>query len=98
MTFTASITRRDRKRRLRSGAIITQSRWVVNFREPRSGQRKQLFFERQKDAITKRDALLSTAASGTYSDSKTKLTVADALEHWLEHRRTEIKQVTFIGY
>ena len=58
MTFTASITRRDRKRRLRSGAIITQSRWVLNFREPRSGQRKQLFFERQKDAIAKRDALI----------------------------------------
>ena len=48
MTFTASITRRDRKRQLRSGATVIQSRWIVNFREPRSGQRKQLFFERQK--------------------------------------------------
>ena len=98
MTFTASITRRDRKRRLRSGHSVIQTRWIVNFREPRSGRRKQLFFERQKDAIAKRDALLSAAANGTYSDSKTTFTVADALEHWLEHRRTEIKQVTLIGY
>jgi integrase len=98
MKFTASITRRERKRWLRSGAIVMQTRWIVNYREPRTGRRRQLFFERQKDAIAKRDALMSTVASGTYSESKSELTVAQAVEHWLEHRRTEVKPVTWNGY
>lgn len=86
MKFTASITRRERKRRLKSGAIVMQTRWIVNYREPRTGRRRQLFFERQKDAIAQRDALMSTVACGTYSESKSELTVAQAVEHWLERK------------
>jgi integrase len=98
MGFTASVTRRDRKRRLRSGAVVVHTRFVVNFREPRTGQRKQLFFERQKDAIAMRDALVASVATGGYSEVHSDLTVAGAVDYWLDNRRPEVKRSTWNGY
>jgi integrase len=98
MKFTATVTRRDRKRRLRSGGDIVQTRYVVNFREPRSGKRKQLFFERFKDAVAMRDALVASVATDTYSQVHTDLTVAQVADYWLQSRRTEVKPVTWKSY
>ncbi len=98
MGFTASVTRRDRKRRLKSGAVVVQTRFVVNFREPRSGHRKQLFFERHKDAIAMRDTLLASVATGAYSAIHTNMTIAQAVEYWLENRRGEVKSGTWDSY
>ncbi len=99
MTFTASITKRNRKRKLRSGQQVEQTRFVVSFRDPATGRRKQLFFARHKDAVTMRDALLASAAMGSYSDLQTSdLTVARIIEHWLENRRREVKAGTWASY
>jgi hypothetical protein len=77
---------------------VVQTRFVVNFREPRSGQRKQFFFERYKDAILKRDELLSSATSRASLKSESDLTVAKAVEYWLQNRRTEVKVATWYCY
>ncbi len=98
MTFTASITRRDRRRLLRSGNVVIHTRFVVNFREPRSGRRKQLFFKRHKDAVAMRDALLASVVTGAYSATQTNMTVAHAVEYWLENRRSEVKPGTWKSY
>ena len=98
MTLTASITKRNRRRRLKSGAVVIQTRFVVNFREPRTGRRRQFFFARYKDAIAKRDTLLSSIVTGTYAEENSELTVAQAVGHWLESRRGEVKGVTWKGY
>ena len=96
--FSPSITKRARKRRLKSGAVVVQTRFVVSFREPRSGRRKQLFFHRYRDAIAKRNALLTSVLTGAYSEAPSDLTVAQAVEHWLENRRGEVKVGTWVGY
>jgi hypothetical protein len=54
MSIAISITKRERRRRLKSGEGVTQVRYVLNFRDPRSGRRKQLFFERQKEELARR--------------------------------------------
>lgn len=97
-TFTASITRRDRKRKQRSGAVVVQTRFVVSFREPRTGRRKQLFFARHKDAVAMRDALVTSVASGTYAEVQTNLTIAEVVEYWLDNRRSEVKPTTWRSY
>jgi integrase len=96
--FTASITKRDRKRRLRSGGIVVQTRFVVSFREPRTSRRKQLFFERHKDAVAMRDALIASVVTGTYAESQTNLTVAEVVQYWLDNRRGEVKPATSESY
>jgi integrase len=96
--FTASITRRERRRRQRSGDTVVQTRFVVSFRDPRTGRRKQLFFERQKDAAAMRDALVASVVTGTYAETQTGLTVAEVVEHWLENRRGEVKGSTWDSY
>jgi integrase len=99
MSFTASVTKRDRKRRLRSGREIVQTRFVVNFRDPQTRQRKQLFFSRHKDAIAMRDAMLANAATNSFADTpSSSLTVSDVIEHWLENRRREVKAGTLASY
>ena len=97
-TFTASITRRDRRRRQRSGVIVVQTRFVVSFREPRTGRRKQLFFERQKDAVATRDALVASVVTGSYAEAHTNLTVAEVADYWLCNRKSEVKPSTWDSY
>ena len=38
MSLIASITKRNRRRCLKSGVVVVQTRFVVNFREPRIRQ------------------------------------------------------------
>jgi integrase len=98
MTFTASITRRDRKRLTRSGSVVVHTRFVVNFREPKTGKRKQLFYKRHKDAVAMRDALLASVVTGAYSATHTNMTIAQAVNYWLENRKDDVKEGTWKGY
>ncbi len=98
MTFTINITKRDRTRKLKSGQRVTQTRFVVQFAEPRTGQRRQLFFEKKADAHAKRNELLAAVETGRYAEGRTHITVAAAVENWLEHRRNEVKPQTWKGY
>lgn len=93
-----SITKRNRKRHLKSGAHVVQTRYVVNLQEPGTGKRKQFFFERHRDAVAKRDELLASVVTGSYSATQTELTVAQAVEHWLENRRGQVKPGTWRSY
>ncbi len=98
MTFRVSITKRDRKRQCKSGAVVVQIRFVVNVSGSKTGERKQFFFKRHKDAVAKRDAILASVVTGTYSERRTRLTVARAVEHWLENRRDAVKPGTWRSY
>jgi integrase len=78
--------------------MVVQTRFVVSFREPSTGRRKQLFFERQKDAVAMRDALVTSVVTGTYAETQTNLTVAEVVQYWLDNRRGEIKPATWESY
>ena len=89
MTVVVSITKRKRRRRTRSGAEITHTRFVVNFRDPRTGRRKQYFFERHQDAVLP-SARPSCRARHAHLYLRTRppdLTIAQAVAYWLEARR-----------
>jgi len=98
LAFNASITKRDRTRTLTSGATVVQTRFVVNFKHPTTGQRKQIFVKSHKEAIARRDELIAGAITGTFPTERTRLTVAEAVEHWLENRKPEVKKATWQGY
>lgn len=98
MTVATSITRRDRRRALTSGAVVVHARYVLNFRDPRTGRRRQLFFRSQREAIAKRDSLLAAVATNTYAPETKPLTIAEAIEHWLDNRKSEVKPVTHKTY
>jgi hypothetical protein len=42
MAITVNITKRTRRRKLKSGEVAVQIRWVLNYRDPKTGQRHQL--------------------------------------------------------
>jgi integrase len=96
MTIRTSMSKRDRKRTLTCGTVISQPRYVLNFNDPRTGKRRQLFFKRE--AITRRDSILAAIATNSYSESRSQMTVGGAVEHWLENRRTEVKASTWKTY
>jgi integrase len=98
VAFTVSITKRDRTRILTSGAIVVQTRFVVNFRHPTTGQRKQIFVKSHKEAIARRDELIAGAVTGSLTVERTNLSVAEAVEHWLENRKPDVKKATWQGY
>jgi integrase len=99
MSNAVNITKRDRKRKLKSGEVVTQTRWVLNYREPRTGKRKQLFFKRQKDAQAKRNEIIAQIETGSYADDRNRsVTVAEATTRWLANREGEVKDGTLAGY
>jgi integrase len=59
-----TLSRRIRRRKLKSGAIVEQVRFVLNWRDPRTGEREQRFFERQKDAQERRAELVAAFERG----------------------------------
>jgi integrase len=55
MTFRVSITKQARRRKLGSGHVVVQTRYFVNYCDPKTGKRKLPSFERQKDAFAFRN-------------------------------------------
>jgi integrase len=93
-----NITKRIRRRVLKGGAVILQIRWVVSYREPGTGKRKQLFFERHTDARPRSNRLAAQIETGAYSHDRNKLTVAEAAGSWLANRHGQVKPRTLEGY
>ncbi|MDO8878828.1 MAG: site-specific integrase, partial [Pseudolabrys sp.] len=98
MSVSVNITKRERRRTLKSGAVVSLTRWVINYREPRTGKRRQLFFSRAADAQARRNAIVTEIGTGTYSENSKSVTVADAVQRWLANRDGEIKAGSLAGY
>lgn len=98
MEFSVKLTKRTRKRKLRGGQTVLHERYVLNYREPRSGQRRQEFFERKKEAEARQRELIAKVADNTYVDERTVPTVAEAVDHWLADREGKVKASTLAGY
>lgn len=98
MTFQAQVTKRVRRRKQRSGATIEHTRYVLNYRDPKSGARHQLFFERQKDAQAKYAELAAAVEMNTLAPNAKSITIAQVIEAWLATREGVIKPVTLRGY
>ena len=93
-----SLTKRERRRKLRSGGVAVNVRWVLNYRDPRTGEREQRFFERQKDAIARRNEIVSQVQARTYVPDADQITVGEAVKRWVADRRGEVKDRTLGGY
>ena len=75
-----------------------QTRYFVNYRDPKTGKRKLPSFERQKDAAAFRNQLLASVETGTYAPTRKVPTVAEAVDHWLEVKQGQVRRRTFAGY
>src|SRR5579863_8507531 len=98
MTLNINLTRRLRRRKLNDGSIVEQVRFVLNWRDPRTGEREQRFFERQRDAQQRRAELIVAYDRGAYGSSNRSVTVADADAGWLETKRGVVRPITFASY
>jgi integrase len=98
MALNINITKRVRKRRQSSGTTIEQVRYVLNWRDPRTGSREQRFFARQKEAVARRSQIIAGYERGSHTDTRHKLTVADAIETWLEAKKSSVRPNTFASY
>jgi integrase len=98
LALSINLTRRVRRRKLKSGETIEQTRYVLNWRDPRTGAREQRFFERQKEAHEKRAGLVAAFDRGTYSAERKTLTVGEAVATWLETKRDDVRPITFTAY
>lgn len=94
-----SVRKRARTRALKSG-VVTQHRYVLDFKDPVSERRRQEFFERKSDAEARRIELLTAARpasrhvpamghqapaiSHAPAPSQTEKTVAEIVEYWLQ--------------
>ena len=98
MTLNINLTRRVRRRKLNDGSVVEQTRYVLNWRDPRTGEREQRFFERQRDAQDRRAELIAAYDRGAYSPSHQTVTVADAVTAWLETKRGTVRPITYNTY
>lgn len=92
-----SLTKRVRRRTLTGGRLVEQTRYVLNWSDPRTGARRQRFFERQKDAQDARSELTLSYHDGRVS-KREELTVGQAVESWLAGKRNVVRDNTFNAY
>ncbi|MBV9826604.1 MAG: site-specific integrase [Alphaproteobacteria bacterium] len=92
------ITKRERHRKLRDGKVVKYTRFVLNFRDPKTGQRRQEFFERQKEAQARRVELLTDMSGAGYVARRDVPVVAAVLEHWVDDRRGRVKSTTLAAH
>ena len=59
MGLSINLTKCVRRRKKTSGKVVEQTRYVLNWRDPRTGSREQQFFAHQKDAQYKRTELIA---------------------------------------
>jgi integrase len=97
MTPNISLTKRVRRRTLTQGRFVEQTRYVLNWNDPRTGARRQKFFERQKDAQDARTELTLLYQDGRVS-KRENLTVAHTIESWLAGKKTAVRNNTFNAY
>jgi integrase len=98
MSFNINLTRRVRRRKLKDGSTVEQIRYVLNWRDPRTGEREQRFFERQREAQERRSEFLAAYERGVYSSSPASVTVETAVAVWLETKRGFVRPITFATY
>lgn len=98
MALNINITKRVRRRQQSSGKTVEQVRYVLNWRDPRTGAREQRFFERQKDAVARRSQIIAGYDRGNFTDVRHRLTVADAIEAWLAAKSSSVRPNTFTSY
>ena len=98
MTLNINLTRRIRRRKLKDGSVVEQTRYVLNWRDPRTGARQQRFFERQREAQERRRELLAAYDRGVYSSQTKTVTVEAAVAAWLETKRGVVRPITFATY
>ena len=92
-----NLTKRVRRRKLRSGDVVEQLRYVLNYKEPKTGQRRQEFFEQQKLAQARRAKLTIAFSEGSYLHKEKVPTVAEASENWLRDKEGKVKAMTIEG-
>jgi hypothetical protein len=98
MPLNINLTRRVRRRKLKDGSVVEQTRYVLNWRDPKTGEREQRFFERQRDAQERRSELIAAYDRGVYSSSNRTVTVGDAVTAWLDAKRGTVRPITFATY
>jgi integrase len=100
VSSSVAITKRERRRKRQDGTFVVHTRWVVNYREPGSEKkRRQLFFDKQKDAQARRNQIIAEIETGSYSEERTRaVTVREIVRRWLESRDGEVKDGTMEGY
>lgn len=98
MILSSQITKRTRKRKIKDGTVVLHDRFVLNFKDPHTGQRRQLFYDRRRDAEAKQRELTAQVAEQRYADPNASPTVGQALDAWLADREANIKPSTFKAY
>ena len=98
MTFASTITKRMRKRKLSTGKVVRQQRYVLNYNDPSTGKRRQEFFARYKDALTRQADLQQAVKAGAYFDARNAPTLAQAVDHYMDDRKARVRPSTFKGY
>lgn len=98
MTLNINLTRRLRRRKLKDGSVVEQTRYVLNWRDPRTGAREQRFFERQREAQERRSELIAAYDRGVYSSSPRSVTVEAAVAAWLETKSGLVRPITLATY
>lgn len=86
------------RRVLRYGETVVLDRYVLNYKDPVTRQRKSQFFETRKEAEAEQQRLYKMVAEGQPLSPKDSPTVAEAVEYWLKHCEGRVLPQTLISY
>jgi integrase len=96
--FRTNITKRAMRRKQRNGDLVILDRYVLNYADSRTGQRKSKFFLTRKEAETEVQSLYKRVDEGSPVDPRQGPTVAEATDYWLKSCEGRVTEDTLKTY
>ena len=96
--FQINITKRERRRPMADGSVVTHVRYFLNYNDPKTGRRMQPSFERRGDAEAARNEIVGIVQRGSFTDPRAAPSVKAMTEHWLACGEGRVKTTTLKGY
>jgi len=93
-----SITKRDKKTKHRDGRVSIHPRWVLHYKDPATGKRRQRYFSTRKEAETARNDLIKNHDAMKRRKGGKVPTLKEAVDYWLDSKEKSIQKSTYQAY
>lgn len=93
-----NITKREKKSKHRDGRVTTHTRWVLHYKDPASGKRRQRYFSTRKEAEETRNDLIKNQDAMKRRKGGKVPTLKEAIDYWLESKEQSVQRATHHAY
>ncbi|MCB1784496.1 MAG: tyrosine-type recombinase/integrase [Alphaproteobacteria bacterium] len=98
MSTRTNITKRRMRQKNRDGKVFEYDRYLLHYKDPATGKRRQRRFDTRKEAEAARNDLIKNAERMARCKGKKPPTLKEAVEYWLKSKKGVVAEQTHRAY